>query len=379
LTPDARWTVLLAVGLAVPGLAFNSPALVMAAIGLVLLVGGATVWAPLAAYGAEVERERGPATVLEGEPYPLRIVVRSGTVPTRGVLADPLLEKPHAVRASLRGRARHLSVPVTFERRGRRVLEPARLIVRDPLGLAEREVVGEHGGELVVLPRVDPVLAPTAGGDDRGAGNADDLGDGVGASPLEARAIDFEIDGLRPYREGTPASRIHWPAVARTGELVERRLVAGGDSSPLVVLDARDPDDEDSLDMAVRAAASLCVHLARKADGCALLLGGERRPMQIDPELRAGWPLAHARLAVVERGGGIPRIARTGHTGAVVWVCARGGRLPRTARGPAGPTHLVLPKPVPRVPVAFTVAGCAGHSLAAAGRARRETAEASAA
>ena len=378
MTRDARWTLCLAASLLVAGFAFSSLTLLVPAVALALLVGGAAAWAPLAAYGARVERERGPTTVLEGEPYPLRIVVRSGSVPVRGQLMDPLLERPLAVRGSLRGGVTHVSVPITFERRGRRSLDPARLIVGDPLGLASRELVGGHGGELVVLPRVEPVLAPAAGGgeDGEGKGDGEELGDGAGASPLEARAVDFEIDGLRPYREGSPASRIHWPAVARTGELVERRLISGGDSSPLVVLDARDPDDEDSLDKAVRAAASLCVHLARVDDGCALLLGGEHRPVRIDPELR-GWPVAHARLAVVEPGGGAPAVARAGHTGAIVWVCAHGGRLPRTARGPSAPTHLVVPEPIPRVPVAFTVAGCSGHSLAAAGRARRAAVAAS--
>ena len=52
--------------------------------------------------------------------------------------------------------------------------------------------------------------------------------------------------------------------------------------------------------MAVRAAASLCVHLARK-DGCAILLPGERRPIEIGHDLGA-WPAVHARLALV-RGG----------------------------------------------------------------------------
>ena len=48
---------------------------------------------------------------------------------------------------------------------------------------------------------------------------------------------------------------------------------------------------------AVRACASLAVHLARHG-GCALLLPGDRRPVTLDPEL-AGWPHLHARLALV--------------------------------------------------------------------------------
>ena len=70
--------------------------------------------------------------------------------------------------------------------------------------------------------------------------------------------------------------------------------------------------------MAVRAAASLCVHLAREG-GCALLLPGDRRPVDIGHDLGA-WPALHARLALVEAGGAPParraRAARRrGHLG----------------------------------------------------------------
>jgi len=366
----ARSTIKLAGALVVAGLFFDSPALLVPGIALVVLVGGAWGWAALAARSAQVERPEGPPSVIEDEPYPLRILIRRGAVPPRGELTDPLLERPVPVGALARERVSQVSLSVSFPRRGRRRLEPAKLVVRDPLGLHSREVRSEDGGELLVLPRVEPVRAPGDGGGGAGEGDAAELGEGAGASALDTRAIDFEIDGLRPYREGSPASRIHWPAVARTGELLERRLAAGGDQSPLVVLDARSPEDEESLDMAVRAAGSLCVHLARTAGGCALLLPGERRPLAVDPELRS-WPVAHARLAFVEAGAAAPPVARAGHTGAIVWVSARGGRPPRAARGSAAPiSFLVSPHPLPGVPVRFTVAGCHGQSLAAAGRRR---------
>ena len=66
--------------------------------------------------------------------------------------------------------------------------------------------------------------------------------------------------------------------------MVERRLSADADSAPLVVLDATAPPSEEALDQAVRAAASLCVHLAHRG-GCALLLPGDRRPASIAGDL----------------------------------------------------------------------------------------------
>ena len=121
--------------------------------------------------------------------------------------------------------------------------------------------------------------------------------------PVEASA-EIEMESLRPYREGAPASRIHWPTVARVGTLMERRLLADSDSQPLVVVDSTEPADEAALDKAVRAAASLCVHLARKG-GCSVLLPGDRRAVDLGADL-AGWPALHARLALVEPVTGAP-------------------------------------------------------------------------
>ena len=366
---SARSAIKLAVALLLAGLFFDSPALLVPGVGLGLLAAGAFAWVELAARTARVERGEGPETVVEDEPYPLRIRIRRGAVPLSGDLTDPLLEEPVPVRAVVPGRVTHVSLSISFPRRGRRRLDPATLVVRDPLALHSREVKSGDGGELLVLPRVEPVTAPGGGGPGA-SGGGDALGQGAGSSALEARAIDFEIDGLRPYREGSPATRIHWPVVARTGELIERRLVAGGDQTPLVVLDASRPDDEESLDRAVRAAASLCVHVARASGGCALLLPGERRPLRVDPELR-GWPAAHVRLALVEGGGAAPAVARSGHTGAILWVSASGGRPPRAARGAAAISHLVSPRPLAGAPVRFEVAGCFGQALVVAGRGPR--------
>jgi uncharacterized protein (DUF58 family) len=368
---STRTVVKLAVALVLAGAAFDSPSLYVPGIALALLWGGSLAWVRLAVQGTRIERERGPATVVEGELYPLRIRIRRGTVPPRGELADPLLESPLRVHPFVRERVRQVSVPVRFARRGRRRLDPARLIVRDPLGLRSQEVRSRDGGEVLVLPRIEPVLAATDGGGAASGGMPEELGEGAGGSGLDPRPIDFEVDGLRPYRQGSPASRIHWPAVARTGDLLERRLVAGAESSPLVVLDAARPDDEESLDRAVRAAASLCVHVARTAGGCALLLPGEARPLQIDSGLRA-WPEAHARLALVTSRDGAPATAGASRAEAVFWVTARGGERPgrRVGALAARVAYLVTPGPIPGRRSDFTVAGCYGHVLAARGRPR---------
>ena len=339
--------------------AFGSPSLYVPGIALLLLSTVAAAWVLLAASGASLERRGGPATVEEERPWPLQVVARAGVVPAPGgELREPLLRGtlPMAGRAH-----RHVRVAVTFGRRGRRRIEPARLTIRDPFGMLERQLEAGAGQEVLVLPRIEPVVA-----NGRGAGAG---AEGVsGARPAESTA-EIEMESLRPYREGAPASRIHWPTVARAGDLMERRLLADADVRPLVVLDASRAADPDALDMAVRAAASLCVHLARQR-GCALFLPGDRRPAEIEADL-AAWPPSHARLALVEAGGPVPAVRLQSRRGAVFWVAATGrGRPPRMLDRLHGERYLVAPGE-PGGRAAFTVAGCAGVRL---GRGQRRAA-----
>ncbi len=137
----------------------------------------------------------------------------------------------------------HTRLELRSLRRGRRRLEPATLLLSDPMSLHTAEIRSDPGEGVLVLPRIEPVVRCDARG---GPGDAAlDGPRGPVGTGLDTRTIDFEIDGLRPYRNGSPASRIHWATVARTGEMVEHRLVAGADSSPLVVLDRFNPADQD--------------------------------------------------------------------------------------------------------------------------------------
>lgn len=350
--------------LALCGVAFASPSLVVPGVALAGLALVAVAWTELAVRGASISRARGPGRIVEGDSYPLRLQLRRGPVPPPGgELDDPLLNHPVAIGPF---RPRTVELELRMPRRGRLSLGGGTWTMRDPLGLHSRRVTSAPTGELLVLPRIEPVDAGSAAVAGLGAGSSN-VGDEGASHIREARAVEFDVDGLRPYREGSPASRIHWPAVARSGEMYERRLVAGAEAVPLVVLDAEHPVDDESLDRAVRAAASLCVHLA-PATGCALLLPGHRTPSRLDQRLRA-WPALHARLAVVAAGVPTSTPARMARRGSVFWVtggaAARGLGLAR-GFGP-GPHYVVSAHPPARAPVAFRVAGC---SALAVGRTR---------
>jgi uncharacterized protein (DUF58 family) len=225
--------------------------------------------------------------------------------------------------------------------------------VSDPLGLATVTVAASGGPqEILVLPRLEPVLVAR--------GRRGRMGDGRTA---RRGSVEADLDGLRVHRPGTPASRIAWPVYARSGELHERRLQSGGDTRPLVVLDLAAAARPQDADAAVRAAASIAVHLAERG-GCSLLLPRERRPVALDAGLR-GWPAVHARLALVEAGAQPAPSGLTGRSGAVIWVAAR--RPAETPRGLAQATRatrvLVVPgMPEGRSPL-FTVAGCSAWEI----------------
>jgi hypothetical protein len=134
-----------------------------------------------------------------------------------------------------------------------------------------------------------------------------------------------------------------------------------------VVLDAARPPSEEALDSAVRAAASLCLHLGRRS-GCELLLPGDRRPVAVGPDL-AAWPALHARLALVEPCSRRPTLTRAGRAGPVLWVSATGSAPADLPRSAAGGGWLVTPLARPDSRPEFSVAGCTGHRVGRSARA----------
>ncbi|HEX2161971.1 MAG TPA: DUF58 domain-containing protein [Thermoleophilaceae bacterium] len=352
-------TALLGIGLCVVGAAFDSASLYLPGVAIVLLALVAATWVWLAAIGARVVRAPGPPTVVEDEPFRVQVEAQLGWLPAPGgELADPLLkqETPLAGR-----RQAHIDALATLPQRGLVRLPPSELTVRDPLRLSSRRVASDEQAELLVLPRVEPVAAAADGGAS-GAGGLPGIGSGPrpGASLRDDAADGLDLDGLRPYREGAPASRIHWATLARRGEMMERRFVSETAAAPLIVLDAGAPADEAALDAAVRAAASLCVALAG-GGGVTLLLPGDRRPIEIDHNLGA-WNGVHKRLALVEPGA-TPSLGGLGpRSGALLWVTgAEAASLPRELEQLAArPRYLVAPTLPPGAIAAFAVADCSG-------------------
>jgi uncharacterized protein (DUF58 family) len=347
---SARRAVAVAVGgvvLILVSFVFDAAPLFVPGIAFAALGALAPAWVWVSARGASAQRILEAERVVEEEPLAAKIEVRRGRLGLPGAeVYDPFTASKLEVAGPLSplqgDRCASVRVVTHFARRGLQTLEPPSLFVRDPLELAHVQATSAAASQrLLVLPRTEPVRWLVA---DRG--RRFKLPEG-GASSEALAAVD--VDGLRPYRPGTPASRIHWPAVARGAGLIERRLQADGDTRPLVVVDARGSDSSiELLDAAVRAAASLALEFARSG-GCGLLLPGEQRATTLDRELLT-WPAAYARLAMVQGGprAPAPALGRYGaRVGPMFYVAAKApDRLPATMAGPArGLTVLVVPVP----------------------------------
>jgi uncharacterized protein (DUF58 family) len=372
----AAAVVVAGLALILVALLFDASPLFVPGIAITLLGVVAPVWVSLAARGATIERKLDSERVIEEEPIEATIEVTRGHWGLPGAaVVDPLAGEPVSIRGPMSllsgGTIASVRIVASFPRRGLRRVEPPTLIVSDALELARVvRLSASPPQELLVLPRTERVKwVPGAGEKWRRA---------TGAAPLEPVGAT-QVDGLRPYRQGTPASRIHWPALARGAGLLERRLRADTETRPLVVVDARCDGPPEHLDAAVRAAASLALELGTRT-GCGLLLPGEYRPLEIEPDL-AAWPVAHARLALIEGGPETraPGLAPGARSAQVLYIAATShARLPAgLASAGVRAAIVVLPKALATQPsheASFEVAGCLGFVIGAGRRVRERAA-----
>jgi uncharacterized protein (DUF58 family) len=348
-------TGLLALAIGLIAALFDAEPLWVPAVMLLLLAGVAAAWVALAARSVQVRRTLAVRRVMEDEPVSIVLEIRSGPIalaPAR--LIDPLLPDAAPLRAGRHGA--RIRIEARFSRRGRRRLALPHVLISDPLGLATRAVGAASSpgnDELLVLPRIEPIT--------RAAG-------GAGATRIARRGrpavgAEVELEGIRPLRDGTPASRIFWPAVARGADPQERYLAVASHSQPLVVLDPRAAADEEQLDAAVRATASLARALATSG-GCGVLLPGDRRPTELSETL-AGWAQLHARLALVGGAAGPALASVAQRSGPIIFVSAQmRTRLPQAfGPGRGAARVLVVPGCLARMHPAFAVGGCSGYVL----------------
>jgi uncharacterized protein (DUF58 family) len=340
--------VVLGVSLCLLGGSFAVSPLYVAGVSLILVALAAEASVRLGTRRARVRLELDADTVEEGSRVTLK--VRADGWPIVASRAQ-LCAHPGASWRPVGVGGGQLELQVSPPRRGEFVVGPAAVRFADPFAICAGERLSETA-RLLVLPRVERIrredlerlrrLGRAAPRDDRGTG----------------------VGGLRPYRVGAPASRIHWLSVARRGALLERRFEEDDEEAAITIaLDARSPASAEALDAAVRAAASLCVGLAG-VGGCALLLPGWGSARTVRADLSA-WAGLHGHLARVADGCELDGRALA-RARLVVLVSARRRSSHRLSAG-VGVGCVVSPFALDRA-VLFRVAGCAVQSATGGAR-----------
>jgi len=167
-------------------------------------------------------------------------------------------DRPRFVLPALRpGDVQEVQYTVRSHTRGVHRIGPLGVRVRDPFGLTLRTAAVSGDAEIVVLPKVVPLP------------HGRSLGSGIGSegSVPHMVALHGEDDQtVREYRDGDDLRRIHWPATARTGELMVRQEDRPAKRRAVVVLDTRalghgGSGRSSSLEWCVTTAASVTAHV----------------------------------------------------------------------------------------------------------------------
>ncbi len=260
------------------GKAFLAAGLVMLLAGLALgvvdltRIGVLTMAMPLIAAALTrrhrlalvVDRQVTPGRVHIDEPCLVTLAVqnpdrqRTPLIMAEEFVDYPLGDRPRFVIPPMRdGERRLMRYTVRSHTRGRHRLGPLGIRVRDPFGLTTRTAAHSGHTEIVVLPRVVALSPARAKGSELGA---------EGSIPHMVALHGEDDVSIREYRDGDDLRRIHWPATARTGELMVRQEDRPATRRATVLLDTRASGhlghgSSASFEWSVTAAASVVCHL----------------------------------------------------------------------------------------------------------------------
>ncbi|MFF4614559.1 DUF58 domain-containing protein [Nonomuraea jabiensis] len=169
-------------------------------------------------------------------------------------------------RVESRG-VREIDYRVRSDLRGRYTIGPLSVRIADPFGLVELTRSFTISDTLVVTPHVAALPHVRLSGEWTGGGDS--------RTRSVAAAGDDDV-APREYRQGDDLRRVHWRSTARRGELMVRREEQQWQSRGALLLDTRryahrGEGPRSSFEVAVSAAASIGVHLAREGLGLRLV------------------------------------------------------------------------------------------------------------
>jgi uncharacterized protein (DUF58 family) len=265
--PSGRGLVVFAaaMGVWIVSRAFGSPTLHMTAVGLALLPFAAALFARWSRQRLRVRRRLSDARAQPGQRVQVELEVENrAPAQTSFLLLEDRLpaalgRSARLVIASLPARGRRrVRYSITPHQRGRYLLGPLTIDLSDPFALTRLRVEFDERDTLVVSPEVEVL----AGGPDSPFG----ITSGLALAKHLFRTGD-EFYTMRPYVEGDDLRRIHWPSVARTGELMIRQDESTRRATAVLFVDTRDSAVGQAhtpcFERVVSAAASLGVLLVR--------------------------------------------------------------------------------------------------------------------
>jgi len=265
--PSGRGVLVFAAGIALWAAAriAGSPALHMVAVGLVVLPFASALFARWSRQRLRVRRRLSDQRVAPGTRVLVDLEIENeAPAPTSFLLLEdrvpPSLGRPaRLVLAGISARARQrASYTLTPQARGRYTLGPLVVDISDPFALTRMRMEFDQRDELVVIPEVEELEA----------GSSSPFGQTSGLSlARHLFRTGEEFYTMRPYQEGDDLRRIHWPSVARSGELMIRQDESSRRASAVLFLDTRESAlgkvRAPAFERAVSAAASVGVLLAR--------------------------------------------------------------------------------------------------------------------
>ena len=302
--PSGRGLVVFLAGLAMWLVArlLGSPALAVVGLGLAFLPFAAALFARWGRQRVAVTRRLSDIRVGPGTRVAVELSVENRSHATTSFLMveDRLpaaLGRPaRLVLTGVPGRGvQRVHYTLVPQSRGRYRIGPVTVDISDPFALTRLRVEFDDRDELIVTPELEDLQsAPDS-----------PFGSNVGLS--RARNLfrtGEEFYTMRQYQQGDDLRRIHWPSVARSGELMIRQDESSRRSNALLFVDTRmgsiGQAHSAAFERAISAAASIGVLMARS--GFSLKIAtAETRPAPVTEEgfLDTLTGLTHAKARTI--------------------------------------------------------------------------------
>lgn len=222
------------------------------AVGLFVAYVGALIWTRLRNRGLVASRSFGNAKIERGQALVMEIRIRNtGWTHTPGII----VEEAAGAKASFRTEVsplppgEHLlKQMVTFDRRGRYVLDRISVTLLDPYRIARHRRNFDDPADVLVYPKVELLNTPNVA-------FASSRTEKARRAPAP---VGEDFYGVRDFRSGDDPRRIHWPTSARLGTLMIREEEISGRDRITVLLDDRaSAHTDDTFEWSVDAAASV--------------------------------------------------------------------------------------------------------------------------